>query len=300
MNMESPVFTFTSPISLLEVNKVQENEAEKISYDNWGKVALAASEKLRKELEEKKVLYDEMKGRKRKLEELIDEKENTVKDNKQKLELKAKVIADKSSLIFAKEMAVAMIKSQIENEYKARSHLRADQELEEKRMRDLLDELKTLQKDLEELNKGIKEISDINDIVGKNSDLKNSMKDLLDLNNNMMKDVDGLKKTADEFENFLKNSIASKISWLECPVCLTTAEPPIFSCSKMHLICEECFDKLDEEAGYRSAECPVCRLRYYRVKSEIRHRPAENTWEEVKGLKEKLRILQETRTFKKD
>jgi len=294
------VFTFTSPISQLEVSKVQENEAKNISYDDWEKVTSAANEKLGKELEDKKVLYDEMKGRKRKLEELIDEKENTVKDNKQKLELKAKVIADKSSLIFAKEMAVAMIKSQIENEYKARSLLRADHGLQEKSMRNLLVELKTLQKDLEELNKGIKEISDIDDIVGKNSDLKKSVKDLLDLNNNMVKDVDGLKKTADEYENFLKNSIASKISWLECPVCLTTAEPPIFSCHKMHHICEECFDKLDEEAGYRSADCPVCRLRYYRLKSEIRHRPAENTWEEVKGLKEKLKILQETRAFKKD
>ena len=91
------------------------------------------------------------------------------------------------------------------------------------------------------------------------------MEDLRDLNKNIVSDVDMLKKTADEYEDFLEKSIAAKVVSLECPVCLTTAKPPIFSCHKMHHICEGCFDKLDEASGaYGSARCPVCRLRYYR------------------------------------
>ena len=54
--------------------------------------------------------------------------------------------------------------------------------------------------------------------------------------------------------DFLSQSIKEKEEHLECPVCLETAEAPIFTCQEMHLICANCRPKLKE--------CPECRAPY--------------------------------------
>ena len=90
---------------------------------DWDKVASSACEKLGKELDEKKVMYDELHRKKRKVEELIGDKKNTLKESKQKMDQNVKIIADKSSLIFAKEIAIEIIKSQIAKEKGTRSKI---------------------------------------------------------------------------------------------------------------------------------------------------------------------------------
>ena len=54
--------------------------------------------------------------------------------------------------------------------------------------------------------------------------------------------------------DFLCKSIKEKEADLECPVCLETAEAPIFTCQEMHLICANCRPKL--------SDCPECRVPY--------------------------------------
>ena len=53
---------------------------------------------------------------------------------------------------------------------------------------------------------------------------------------------------------FLSKSIKEKEADLKCPVCLETAEVPIYTCQEMHLICANCRPKL--------RECPECRAPY--------------------------------------
>jgi len=309
--MIEPVFTFIKPLSAEEsfflyqrenVGMAEEKFGVKINQqasnkncdENWKKIASAASDKLVKELDEKKVIYDEMNDKKRTVEKLMGVKGNEVKEKRKRLDQYSSEIAEKSSLIFAKEMAVKMIKGQIKKEMEARQCLQVKKQKEERALNGLSIELKILEKDLEKLKSEISDVSAIDDIVGKNSELKTTIEDI-------QVDMDKFKKTAEDYEDFLEKSIAAKVASLECPVCLTTAEPPIFSCHKMHHICEKCFDKLDDEAGgYNSGQCPVCRLKYYRYKNETRHRPAEATWEEVQALQEKLKILKQNKSFKKE
>ena len=75
-----------------------------------------------------------------------------------------------------------------------------------------------------------------------------------------------------------KESIKEMESSLECPVCLETANIPIFRCSKEHLICSKC--------RHRISNCPVCRETYQG--NPERYRLAEKIVQEVGKMKEQL------------
>ena len=81
--------------------------------------------------------------------------------------------------------------------------------------------------------------------------------------------------------DFLSKSIEEKKKDLECPVCLETAEVPIYTCQEMHLICSHCRPKL--------RECPECRAPYQA--QPRRHRYAEKTAVELKKLREEFAQL---------
>ena len=80
---------------------------------------------------------------------------------------------------------------------------------------------------------------------------------------------------------FISDQIQEKEKELECPVCLDSASPPIFSCTRQHLVCQ----------GYRPRLkwCPECREPYQEVL--LRHRYAERAAEELQSLKEKKMML---------
>ena len=56
-----------------------------------------------------------------------------------------------------------------------------------------------------------------------------------------------------EMVRFLKEAIEKKEEDLKCPICLETAQPPIFMCPDSHIICSECAPKVQT--------CPECRVR---------------------------------------
>ena len=89
------------------------------------------------------------------------------------------------------------------------------------------------------------------------------------------------KESTSRMVEFLATSIKEKESDLECPVCLETAEVPIFMCPEMHLICSNCRPKVKE--------CPECRVVY--TGQPRRHRYAEKTAEELKKLRAEFKEL---------
>lgn len=88
----------------------------------------------------------------------------------------------------------------------------------------------------------------------------------------------GTEASRDRLVEFVMRSISEKEAELECPVCLETAEAPIFMCQEMHLICSICQPKL--------THCPECRLSYLRAPR--RHRFAEKNAEDLHKLRQEL------------
>ena len=77
---------------------------------------------------------------------------------------------------------------------------------------------------------------------------------------------------------FLSNSIREKEAELACPVCLETADVPIFMCSQMHLVCSKCRPRV--------MTCPECREVYQGPPK--RHRYAERDAQELKKLRKEF------------
>merc|ERR1712129_670826 len=73
----------------------------------------------------------------------------------------------------------------------------------------------------------------------------------------------------------VEERIAAKVEELECPVCLTTCSPPIYTCSYQHLLCSTCRPQL--------TTCQVCRVV---LGDELRvHRWAERDARELDQLR---------------
>ena len=81
-----------------------------------------------------------------------------------------------------------------------------------------------------------------------------------------------------ELLEYLEGALKQKEEELECPVCLETAEVPIFMCNDSHLVCNICLEKLQT--------CPECRKKYPR--NPKRHRYAEKLVDEKEKLKNKI------------
>ena len=75
--------------------------------------------------------------------------------------------------------------------------------------------------------------------------------------------------------NSVVERIQKKEADLECPVCLETAQVPIYTCSNQHLICSECRSQVAQES------CPECRTPYDGME---RHRYAEKNREELEEM----------------
>ena len=114
----------------------------------------------------------------------------------------------------------------------------------------------------EELDKALQQL---------NNELRDNIRSKEELNIGTNK---GPENTS-SFVDFLSKQIKEKEADLECPVCLETAEIPIYCCQQMHLICSNCRPKL--------SVCPECRVEYQDMR---RHRYAEKTAEELKNLRE--------------
>ena len=144
----------------------------------------------------------------------------------------------------------------------------------------------------------IRIMKDLTSLKQKKEEMERQMErereELMCQKENLLVEIARLQKTSNEYEDlasklnlgagnkklvtFLSKTIEEKESSLMCPVCLLTADPPIFSCQKMHLVCSSCRPKL--------ASCPECREDYQG--QMMRHRYAEIAVDELKKLREEL------------
>jgi len=100
----------------------------------------------------------------------------------------------------------------------------------------------------------------------KRLELKKQKKEALDLEEQMVELVEGgWQETVANKKSLelLEQEIAKRASELDCPVRISTCEPPIYSCCAQHLVCSECRPKL--------TSCGECRGKY---KEMGRHRYA--------------------------
>ena len=79
---------------------------------------------------------------------------------------------------------------------------------------------------------------------------------------------------------FLARNIQEKEAELECPVCLSEASSPLYSCDYQHLVCSSCLPLLQA----RDNLCPSCRSSYRNPVT--RHRYAERIAGELAQLRE--------------
>ena len=81
---------------------------------------------------------------------------------------------------------------------------------------------------------------------------------------------------------FLARNIQEKEAELECPVCLSEASSPLYSCDYQHLVCSSCLPLLQA----RDNLCPSCRSSYRNPVT--RHRYAERIAGELAQLWEQF------------
>ena len=152
----------------------------------------------------------------------------TVQESMRKLQLRQISLQDESARCLEKVKKIKRKKEGYEH------FILAENERAQNKEFTITKEIRSLEEQLKDLSNQIPEIPDIND---KRTSKANG-------------DPAGLK----QLKEFLTRSIKEKEFGLECPVCLETADIPIYSCTKQHLICSLCRPKVKE--------CPICKERY--------------------------------------
>jgi len=91
--------------------------------------------------------------------------------------------------------------------------------------------------------------------------------------------IDISSEKSDSLKEILMEAIAQKEVDLQCPVCYLVSPPPLYKCTREHLICSKCFARVRNK-------CPTCRSGYSRDNKIFRL--AEQNWRDLQKLKSKL------------
>jgi len=205
---------------------------------DWDEIEAKALAKNKEDLKKKKVTYEKYIIEKEECQKSISNIESNIKENSQDI---AKNL-DKQVFI-GKEVRACNITI-------------------ERKRREI--------RDLEELNKNYSTEKENlkRNVKFKRARIDKSRKEILSLNGTIEKIVvnvkdfvardaeDENKKLLEEnsaLKMFLLESIEQKEALLECPVCFNTASPPIYKCSREHLICSVCLPRMN-------GKCPTCRI----------------------------------------
>jgi len=241
---------------------------------DWDKVAKVAKTKVDKEVGEKKAVYENLLKKKR---ELVG------KANKVKIGMKLHTIAEsnagqqileKEEEIKARERRVSGINEELIKARKALQDSKHDK-WNMNRQRDI--ETRKRLASREELDAVQVKIVKIEEEMKQTFVVAGEM--LAKKNEELLKDNNETKLAMKEF---LMESIVEKETLLECPVCYRTASPPIYKCTKEHLICSRCLPRVN-------SKCPTCRAGFPR--NERIFRLAEENWRELQKLKDKVENL---------
>jgi len=231
----------------------------------WDEIEAKALAKFKVDLKEKKKSFEKYKIEKDEclnsisnLESKIREDSLDIANNLDKIDYIGKEMESCSMTIERKKQEVKDLE-EIKRNY-AREKLSLKRNVDSKRAK-----IKERRKEILSLNSTIEHIVvNVKDVVCKDAE-----------NKKLLEEYSGLK-------TFLLESIEQKEALLECPVCFNTASPPIYKCSREHLICSKCLPRMN-------GKCPTCRIsnrgnqepfrlaeEYYRELVELRRRFGES------------------------
>jgi len=240
---------------------------------DWSEVADNAKDKVDKEIDEKK----------RKYESLLKEKSaNVAKSIEIQAEIKHSLAENQeaSRLVLVKEKEIKLSEKKIE---KLNDDINKENEtiLNNKRAkRDISTQIE------KETLKRMRKSEELGSLRNKISKLEEQMEETFVVaSDRLEKENENLVKATTEkdqaIREFLNATILEKESLLECPVCFLTASPPIYKCTKEHLICCQCFPRMNNK-------CPTCRTGFSRNRSDNVFRFAEENWKELQKMKDKV------------
>ena len=150
---------------------------------------------------------------------------------------------------------------------------------------EIVSTLSSLQKDKETMEreadkKSIQLKSDIEELRGKLdcNGLLNSTECFEKFEQKLGPDTEPAAQHAANTEllKYLQESLKGKEKELECPVCLETAQVPIFMCQESHLVCHNCLPKLKT--------CPECREKMPNPPKRHRTDMLKSNWRRPKRL----------------
>jgi len=235
------------------VTIVDKAKAPKIGVD-WHMLANDARSKLDEQIHLKKEMYDDlMKER--------TTKHKKLENLKMKLGFHLKAFSAASSQMRSKAEEVAVRERKLSC-YTKREQLRQESLRE-------MDELKMSKDSASYLFRETKET--INEVELEISKLDAEM--------GSTAAIDISSNKTDSLKEILMEVITQKEEDLQCPVCYLVSPPPLYKCTREHLICSKCFARVRNK-------CPTCRSGYSRDNKIFRL--AEQNWRDLQKLKSKL------------
>jgi len=225
--------------------------------EEWEAFTSAAKTQLNKELENKKLLFIKMKEDKSlSLEKIVVREAKIQADSKSidddlwKMACKEKDIEASKQIVYRKKREIQCLEEKIGKDTRERMRLLS-----------VIDSKRTKRDNRR------KEVLDLSEKIEQND---RDMKQLL------------ANEEVGSVRSFLAESIVQKEALLECPVCFEIACPPIYKCSREHLICSQCLPRMDDK-------CPTCRCGI--GGSDKSFRMAEIFFHDLQKMKEKLETI---------
>jgi len=239
---------------------------------DWSKVAISAKNKVDKEVEEKKGRYEELLTRKS---EVLAE----TREVKAEINQSLAVTEEAGRMVAIKEKSIIVTEKYIE---KLNDDLKRANEAIKESKRDILNLNSRIE---DESRKRTAKREELGELRVKIMKFEKEMEEtFLVASDRLQKEKEELIKSNTikdhSMREFLKETIVEKETWLNCPVCLLTASPPIYKCTEDHLICSKCFPRVNNK-------CPTCRTEF--TKKPAIFRLAEENWRVLQKLKGKLR-----------
>ena len=157
--------------------------------------------------------------------EYLKKKEKKLKEKQKKLEEEQKKLEEEQKKLEEEQKKLQKEQKEIDVEQK---QLESEKNVQSDKRKRTTDEIKSLE---DSLNKFVEATRDLVTKLDLGPEIANS---------NLI--------------GFLTKSIEEKEAALACPVCLETAEAPIFMCLQQHLVCSSCQPRV--------TSCPECREAY--------------------------------------
>ena len=247
---------------LCPTGRVIGTEKEANKKVEWDEIAAVVSVNFEKELKEKNTQFIKLTHSKITVENDMKNGEKDLDDHLLKHSIIEKEIESIKMTVKIKKQEIREIEETIDKKMQEKERLCESISQKSYWKKEKIEEVSTLKKSIETLGK------DLNDMCSKNAK-----------HEKLLEETQKMIEEKSVFKTFLSETITQKEALLECPVCFDTASPPIFKCSKEHLICSNCLPRMNDK-------CPTCRTCIRGPDKNFRL--AEEIHKELLKLKDKM------------